>query len=70
MFFTVLTFKYVLREEGAKVVIRWNPHLVWAEALRHSYGNTHKHVWLASPNQPDFCSKVRVGGSASIKTEK
>ena len=29
-----------------------------------------KYVWLASPDGPDFCSKVRVRWSASVKTEK
>ena len=33
-------------------------------------GDAHKYVWPASPYRPDFCSKVRVGWSASIKTEK
>ena len=33
-------------------------------------GDAHKYVWLASPDRPDFFSKVRVGWSASIKSEK
>ena len=38
--------------------------------LRKSLGDAHKCVGLASPDRPNFCSKVRVGWSASIKTEK
>ena len=31
-------------------------------------GDADKHVLLASPDQPDFCSKIRVRWSASMKT--
>ena len=33
-------------------------------------GGAHKYVWLASRDQSNFCSKVRVRWSAPIKTEK
>ena len=45
--------------------------LVWFYLLENIFlGDAHKYVWLTSPNRPDFCSKVGVGGLASIKTEK
>ena len=41
-------------------------HILFKQLL----GDAHKYVWLASPDRPDFSSKVRVGQSASIKSEK
>ena len=38
--------------------------------FKPSLDDTHKYVWLVSPDWPDFCSKVRVGWLATIKTEK
>ena len=38
--------------------------------FKPSLGDAHKHVWLASPDGHNFCSRVRVGWLASIKTQK
>ena len=38
--------------------------------FKPSLGDAHKHVWLASSDGHDFCSKVRVGWLASIKNSK
>ena len=38
--------------------------------FKPSLGDAQKHVWLASPDGHDFCSRVRVGWLASIKTQK
>ena len=38
--------------------------------FKPSLGDAHKHVWLASPDGHDFCSKVRVTWLASHKNSK
>ena len=51
----------------------WNPSLffLWYcyESIILPLVGAHKYVWLASPDRPDFCSKVRAGWSAPIKTK-
>ena len=51
----------------------WNPSLffLWYcyESIILPLVGAHKYVWLTSPDRPDFCSKVRAGWSAPIKTK-
>lgn len=49
----------------------WETHGMYFSLITlTAEGDTQKYAWLASPDQPDFCPKVWVGGSVSIKTEK
>ena len=59
--------------ENQLLSINVNHRFQWLFRYQSSYfdqGDAHKYVWLASPDPPDFCSKVKVGWSASIKTEQ
>ena len=70
MFYPPRCAHIILIQKTVTHLVVDNKNLKIKRYSEHNLGDTHKYVWLASPDQPNFCSKVRVGWLASMKTKK